>query len=331
VWLGRLGDDARGGSDEVVLTVKRTTPTPWLEIHCHGGREVIRLLEEVLAAHGAHACSWQELERQTAGDDGRPAALAALTEAPTTRTAVILLDQYHGALHRAVAAALAALEQNDVAQVSRLLGDLARFTHVGRHLTVPWRVVIAGAPNVGKSSLVNALAGYQRSVVAPTPGTTRDVVTTRIAVAGWPVELADTAGWREAATSLERQGIDLARTVVAQADLFLWVLDASAEPVWPPASGTPVHLVVNKTDLGAAWDLSQASEGVRVSARTGTGLDDLVEALGQWLVPDPPPAGAAVPFTDTLCSRVKQVHELWHDGQGHAVRGILESLWEERR
>ena len=67
-------------------------------------------------------------------------------------------------------------------------------------------MVIAGAANVGKSSLVNALAGYQRSVVAATPGTTRDVVTALIAVDGWPVELADTAGWRTDADPLERKG-----------------------------------------------------------------------------------------------------------------------------
>jgi tRNA modification GTPase len=192
-------------------------------------------------------------------------------------------------------------------------------------------VVIAGAPNVGKSSLVNALAGYQRSVVATTPGTTRDVVTTRIAVAGWPVELADTAGWRDGTTPLERQGIDLAQAAVAQADLCLWVLDGSAEPVWPPAGGPAVRHVINKTDLSAAWNMSRAAGAIRVSAHTGTGVDSLVEALGQWLVPDPPPAGAAVPFTDRLCSRVEQARALWHAGQRWEAARILESLWEERR
>ena len=105
---------------------------------------------------------------------------------------------------------------------------LARYAPLGRRLTAPWRVVVAGPPNVGKSSLVNALAGYQRSIVAPTPGTTRDVVTTRLAIDGWPVELADTAGVREATDALETQGVRLAREATAAADLCLWVLDASA-------------------------------------------------------------------------------------------------------
>ena len=84
---------------------------------------------------------------------------------------------------------------------------LRELVPVAEHLDRPWRVVIAGAPNVGKSSLVNALAGFARSLVSPTAGTTRDVVTTRIALDGWPIELCDTAGQRESADAVESAGI----------------------------------------------------------------------------------------------------------------------------
>ena len=176
-----------------------------------------------------------------------------------------------------------------------VLDVLAQRTPLGRHLSEPWRVVLAGAPNVGKSSLVNALACYQRSVVAATPGTTRDVVTTQIALDGWPVELADTAGLRDAAEPLEEEGVCLAKRTLAAADLCLWVLDASAEPVLPPEALGPVRLVVNKTDLPVAWDLARAPGAIRVSALTRAGLDELLAALSRWLVPDPPPAGTAAP------------------------------------
>src|SRR5205814_566998 len=176
------------------------------------------------------------LERRTGDDAARSAAAAELVRAPTTRTAAVLLDQYHGAFERALQIAQAALEQQDLDAATRLLNELAEHAPLGRHLTTPWRVVVAGAPNVGKSSLVNALAGFQRSVVAATPGTTRDVVTTLIAVDGWPVELADTAGLRLGAGSLEAKGIEMARSAAAAADLCLWVLDASAAPVWPDFS-----------------------------------------------------------------------------------------------
>src|SRR5262249_18501205 len=149
-------------------------------------------------------------------------------------------------------------------------------------------------------------AGYQRSVVAATPGTTRDVVTTLTAVEGWLIELADTAGLREEAGSLEGQGIQRARAVAANADLCLWVLDASTPPVGPEGALSRIRLVVNKVDLPPAWDLGQAAGAVRVSARTGAGLAELCQALARWLVPDPPPPGAALPFTPALCSRIEE-------------------------
>jgi tRNA modification GTPase len=303
IWFGRFGSEL---ADDVVLTVKRAAPAPWVELHCHGGREVVRLLLELFAARGARTCPWQQLERLTDDDPWRAAAAAALAEAPTARTAAILLDQYHGAFRRATESARAALERGDVNEARRVLSEPARYADLGRHLTSPWRVAVAGAPNVGKSSLVNALAGYQRSVVAPTPGTTRDVVTTLLAVDGWPVELADTAGLRTGTEALEEEGIRLAHGAAAVADLCLWVLDASVAPAWPSGAAANVRLVVNKVDLPAAWDLRQVGDAVAVSAKTGAGLAELCLALGHWLVPDPPPPGAAVPFTGRLAGQVDE-------------------------
>jgi tRNA modification GTPase len=312
--LGRLGQEL---ADDVVVALKRATPVPWVEVHCHGGREVVRLLTETFERHGVRACTWQQFERQTQVDPFAALAAIALAEAATVRTASILLDQYQGAFRQAVGAVQEALARSDAAAAQRLLDDLARSAAVGRHLTVPWRVVVAGAPNVGKSSLVNALAGFPRCVVAPTPGTTRDVVTTRIAVAGWPVEQADTAGLRQGAEALEGEGIGLAQRAVAAADLCLWLLDASAAPVWPTATAPNLRPIVNKVDLPAAWDLGQALGAVRVSARTGAGLDELCRSLAEWLVPEPPPPGAAIPFTPELCDRVVAARE-------HCSRGRLD-------
>jgi tRNA modification GTPase len=330
-WLGRLGDESRGGADEVVLAVKQAAPVPWLEIHCHGGREVIRLLEETLAARGVQICSWQELERRTASDPLQAAALAALAEASTVRTAAILLDQFDGAFARALEAASVALQHDDPAAAARCLDELARHASLGRHLTVPWRVVVAGAPNVGKSSLVNALAGYPRSVVDPTPGTTRDVVTTRIAIDGWPVELADTAGWRDAAESLEQQGIDRAREAATAADLSLWLLDAAADPVWPSETTGSIQLVINKIDQPPAWDITTAAGAVRVSALTGAGLDELQQRLSHRLIEEPPPPGAPVPFTAALVESVLQARQAWQEGKTREALELVETMRTERR
>jgi tRNA modification GTPase len=281
---------------------------------------------EVLAAHGVPSCSWQRLERETAADATRAEALAALAEARTARTAAILLDQAQGAWARALDAVAAALERDDAGTAAGLLDELHRRAPLGGHLTAPWRVVVAGAPNVGKSSLVNALAGYERCVVSAVPGTTRDVVTALLAVEGWPVELADTAGLGEHAGGLELQGQERARAELAGADLCLWVLDAAA-PVWPVSRPEGVRFVVNKTDLPAVWDPGKAADAVHVSARTGAGLADLCRALAWWLVPEPPPAGAAVPFTRRLAGRLAEALRHCRGGRTREAAEVLRTLW----
>jgi tRNA modification GTPase len=316
-WVGRFGaESGKSAGDEVVLAVKRIAPVPWVEVHCHGGIEVVRWILETLQERGIQVCSWQELERQTIADPLLVAAMEALAQASTTRTAAILLDQYHGAFGRAIAPTLTALDRGNVDEATHLLGSLVRFAALGRHLTQPWRVAVMGAPNVGKSSLVNALAGYQRSIVAPTPGTTRDVVTTLIAVDGWPIELADTAGLREATEMLEGQGIERARSAGQASDLRLWMLDATAPPVFPPLSVGHVLLVVNKIDLPSAWDLRQAVGAMPVSALKGDGVPELCQQVSQLLVPDVPQSGADVPFTAALAICVEQAYQ--HFLAGHA-------------
>ncbi len=106
---------------------------------------------------------------------------------------------------------------------------LARWP-IGSHLVEPWRVVLAGPPNVGKSSLVNALVGYQRAIVYDAPGTTRDMVTAITALEGWPVELCDTAGLRSSREAIEAEGVRLARQAAAAADALVLVF--SAQEPW---------------------------------------------------------------------------------------------------
>src|SRR5205814_586923 len=149
---------------------------------------------------------------------------------------------------------------------TRVLQRLEALIPLGQHLVEPWRVVIAGAANVGKSSLMNALAGYTRSVVSPIPGTTRDVVTLRLAIDGWPIEMTDTAGVRQASSDLEQQGIERGRAAVKAADLRIWLVDGSTEPVFPDEPNDWC-MVINKTDLPAYWDWRQAAGAVCISAQ----------------------------------------------------------------
>jgi tRNA modification GTPase len=268
-WFGRLGSDM---VDEVVLAARDGN----VEIHCHGGPEVVRMIQEMFVGLGAATASWEEFLQ----DDTLP----LLARAPTTRTASILLDQASGAWK-------SLMSQTPDRERLRRLEELIP---LGRHLVEPWKVVIAGPVNVGKSSLMNALAGYTRSVVSSIPGTTRDVVTTRLAIDGWPVEMTDTAGLRESPDSLEHQGIQRARAAIETADLRLWVLDGSAEKIEPDQAVEWCYLI-NKVDLEPAWDWDALPAALRVSAHTGAGVPELCEMISRRLVPHPPDPGEAVP------------------------------------
>jgi tRNA modification GTPase len=292
-WLGLLGEAA---GDEAVLLVRELSPAVSLELHCHGGIEIVRHIEEQFRARGVQIVDWRAFQ-----SDGAPAwrvqAQQILAEAPTLRTAAIALDQWHGAFARRVGECSAAWERGAHERARDVLRRLRDLEPVGGHLARPWRVVVSGAPNVGKSSLINALAGFTRCLVAPTPGTTRDVVTTTIALDGWPIELSDTAGLRDGAEPLEQAGIGKAKAALAEADLAIWVLDGSTPAAFPDAE-RPWLRVINKTDLAAAWDWSVVPEAVRGSALTKAGLSDLSDAIVRRLVPDPPAPGEAVPISD---------------------------------
>jgi tRNA modification GTPase len=321
VWLGNFGS---GIGDEVLLAVIRLEPVPTMEIHCHGGPAVVNWIVDQLVTAGCQSVSPGNRTDFAPGFDAR--ALQLLAAAPTLRIASILLDQYHGAFHRAIQTILANPDSERPA-----LQRLAELAPLGRHLVQPWRVVIAGPPNVGKSSLLNALAGYQRSVVAPVAGTTRDVVTASVAFDGWPVELHDTAGLRESNDELEQSGIGLARVSLASADLILWVMDLTN----PVPEQVPLDLeaksirVGNKADQPIAWDAMDRQDtwGVTlVSAETRQGLPELISDIVTRLVPHPPETGEAVPFTPELAREVERAWAAIQRPQPDEAREMLRRM-----
>jgi len=148
-------------------------------------------------------------------------------------------------------------------------------------------VVIAGKPNAGKSSLLNALAGYEAAIVTPNPGTTRDVLRERIAIDGMPLHLIDTAGLRDTQDVAESEGIRRTHREMAKADRILYVIDSTVEPT--PAdlkrelsalpSDVKVTLIYNKVDLTKPKNTDDQLEALEISARTGAGLRELHEHL----------------------------------------------------
>jgi tRNA modification GTPase len=300
---------ASESGEEVVV---RRRPDDAVELHCHGGHAAVAMIERALVDAGCRAVGWRDWVADHHRDPIAAAACEALAEARTERTAAILLDQYHGALRRALDEIERAIGRNDFPSARKSIEALLARADVGRHLVRPWRVVLAGGANVGKSSLINALVGYQRAIVHHAPGTTRDVVTAGSTVEGWPVELSDTAGLRASGDAVERAGVELARERLSAADLVILVFDISAAweqsdralvASWP--DGLIVH---NKCDLPPVG--GGRPPGVVTSALTGEGMEGLVRGIADRLVRDPPPPGAAVPFAPEHFQHLTQLSRL---------------------
>jgi len=179
-----------------------------------------------------------------------------------------------------------------VRAVRAALADVQREARRGALLRDGLTVVLAGASNVGKSSLLNALAGAEVAIVTPIAGTTRDRVVERIQIEGVPLHVVDTAGLRETEDAVERIGIERTREAIAQADVVVRLEaaggdeagdDATPLPTLP--AGVPVLHVINKVDL-TGEPAGVDRDTVRVSAKTGAGLDALrakLLALVGWV------------------------------------------------
>ncbi|MEQ8789283.1 MAG: GTPase [Pirellulaceae bacterium] len=311
-----------------------------IEVHCHGGDAVSQAVLASLVERGCRRRVWAEavasvdhhLADSSASDRLVVEARLALAEAATETVAAILLDQWRGALRREVDSLRRLLVENEtsVAAVADRLDVLLQAGRLGVRLTQPFRVVLAGRPNVGKSSLVNALLGYARAIVFDQPGTTRDVVTAHTAIEGWPVELSDTAGLRAGAEAVESLGIERARRRIAEADLVVAVLDASQPLVDDDrALLTEVDdalIVYNKCDLGACFADEYRPEGRRISALTGEGVEHLLQDIARRLVPAPPTAGHGVPFTARQIELLRDARDALLQENREQVQQLLGQL-----
>ena len=154
------------------------------------------------------------------------------------------------------------------------------------------RLALVGRPNVGKSSLLNALLGYERSIVSDIPGTTRDYLEAPLDILGVPVTAIDTAGIRQTSDAVEASGVVVARNIAANADLSLVLLDSSrplTEEDHALVTNTDAArslVIANKADLEPAWNINSLERVYRVSARTGMGLEPLKQAVRGALIGD---------------------------------------------
>lgn len=205
-----------------------------VEIHCHGGPASVAAICGRIEQAGGRRVDWRELTEAAGRAEGESginrAADMLLPELPTSAAVEFVLRQRDGLLEGALRGIIADLAGGRVAEAeSAVAALLDGWRHCGRWLARGPRVAIIGAPNVGKSSLLNALAGHERAIVDETPGTTRDIVGEQVVICGLAVELRDTAGLRASADAVERVGVEWAWREAASADVRLCLVDLSRD------------------------------------------------------------------------------------------------------
>jgi tRNA modification GTPase len=284
-----------------------------LECHGHGGPVVMDLLLDRILELGARIARPGEFSERAFLNDKldltQAEAIADLIDSETRAAARLAVRTLEGEFSRRIDALQQRLtrlrmyveaaidfpeEEIDFLQETKVSEDLLSLANgvkdvfdsarVGRVLRDGMTLVIAGVPNAGKSSLLNALAGYGAAIVTEVPGTTRDVLRERIEIDGMPLHLVDTAGLRETADLVEREGVTRAQRELERADRVLWVYDAAADPLhhsFDPGRlprGVPVTFVRNKADLtGDSPGVRETLQGpeVTIAAREGLGIDVL--------------------------------------------------------
>jgi tRNA modification GTPase len=308
------------------------TGEPAVEFHCHGGRAVVdSVLATLEELEGLRPALPGEFTRRAFGngriDLTEAEGLADLLQAETEAQRRAALGLAGGALRRQVdrwregvlqlaARAEAAIDYEEEAEGAGdgLHRDCAALaTELERWLEQPRveplrdgvRIVVAGPPNVGKSSLLNALAGEERSIVTDFPGTTRDHVAVHLAIDGMPMVLTDTAGLRDADDPVERIGVERARTLAEAADILLWLGEPGEAPEHPQRV-----LLLPKADL-VPPGTSENGERLRVSSLTREGLEALLREVARR-------AAALLPGEDGLALNRRQAAHL-QDARGSLV------------
>lgn len=329
-----LGHIRKGpGEDEIldqVLVVVMRRPRSYTgedmaEIHCHGGFLAVRSVLQAVLRAGARLAEPGEFTKRAflngKLDLAQAEALIDVIRAKSLPGLQLAVSQLDGKLSQEIDACQQELlrilahleaaidfpedeveamppgEMEEIAQmVRRRLEKLAAGFDRGRVLQEGLKTVILGKPNVGKSSLLNALLGRERAIVTDIPGTTRDLIEEYIDLGGVPLKLVDTAGVRFTEDLVEKIGVERTKAVLKEADLVLFVLDAATgvtendELVWHliQEAGVPRIILLNKVDLETAvMDVKELREKlvgpgetvIEISALTGYGLPALEEKV----------------------------------------------------
>ena len=335
----RLLRDGQGGVLDEALVLRFDGPASAtgeniVEFQCHGGRAVVDAVLAALAqVEGLRLAEPGEFTRR-AFENGRidlteAEGLADLIEAETETQRKAALAMAEGGLRRQVEqwqrqllalsaraeAAIDYVDDDDVEPDPGLVEDAGMLaaelqSWLDRPRVEPLkdgiRVVVAGPPNAGKSSLLNAIAGEERAIVTAIPGTTRDHIEVPLSLDGVPILLTDTAGLRETDEPVERIGVDRSRSIVEGADVLLWLGEPAEAPTHPRF--VQVHSRADLPERATA-----PAQSIAVSSLTGQGLKPLLERVAE-LANSFLPAESAVALNRRQATHISEAND--------ALRGL---------
>lgn len=363
VTLCRISDESNQIIDHGLVTVfscpDSFTGEDVIEVSTHGGSYVAARLMSALISLGAREARPGEFTRRAVLngklDITQAEAIGDLIDARSSPMHKAALGQLDGGLSRRVELlrnqllSLAAMIAYDIdfpeeddgpvprERISRetegillSLDQLLATIPVGEMIREGAVVVIAGEPNVGKSSLFNALLGQSRAIVTEIPGTTRDAIEGFIETANWPLRLVDTAGFRETSDKVERMGIEVSEAYLQRAHVILACGDSESSiertlrALEGKSTGLTLH-VRTKADLSGGYGRTlENTVHIRVSAETGLGLRDLLELIDDLLSKGVGSAVAEVPI-------LTRTRHIWAIQQARDELVLFGRLWETKK
>ena len=325
--LAEISDPETGELIDTAIITSFRAPNSFtgedvVELSCHGSPVVLRRILDLVFRLGARPAAAGEFTLRALSNNkmdlSEAEAVRDLIDAGTTAAARQAIRQMRGEFsHRltpikdelldVIVVLESALEfveddlpvaaaeeiKSRLAACEKDLGKLAATFDSGRLIRDGIRVALAGRPNVGKSSLFNALLGDERAIVTEIAGTTRDEIRERFVIGDVPIYLTDTAGLRDTGDAIERIGVERSRRAIADSDLCLFVIDAvekisnADREVFFEIKDIPHLILINKIDKSHASaaeirgleEFADTATAIRVSALTGEGLDDLKSAI----------------------------------------------------
>jgi len=380
LYHGRIVEpETNDNFDEVLLAVMRKprsyTGEDVVEIHCHGGSFLVRQVLGLVLAQGARQAAPGEFPKRAflngRIDLSQAEAVLDLIQARTDKGFKLAFDQASGGLskwvHEIREELLAILVQVEVGigfsekevelpqchelaaridGLRHIIANIAKTYEWGRLFREGAKVCICGRPNVGKSSLLNALLGEARVIVTEMPGTTRDVIEESTNLDGLPVVLWDTAGIRESDDQIEQIGVSLSRRYLEKSDAALVILDGSQPLVADDfallrdLAGKKALFVINKADLPQVLNVGHLKAHavpepiISVSAKTGVGLDRLKEILRSVMLgcqEEPPIVLTSLRHKVALVRSERALHDASVTlGQDHTPELVAVELSEAR-